>query len=115
MKKDTDTCSIRNSLTIAALMVPLLVDFGSSALAANIDSAEKYAWASQVGWVNHAPSDGGGVTVVSAGANGYLFGYAWAENIGWVGFRDTSPTPYGVRTTAFDAPPILGPTVIQFK
>lgn len=172
----------RVNMRILGLVVAAVFIAGS-ALAANIDSAGKYAWSSQVGWVNHAPSDGGGVTAVSAGANGYLSGYAWAENIGWiklgsgtgpyanttsanwgvnmdasgnlsgyawssqagwinfdsthsgvtvniangqfsgeawgenvgwVGFRDTSPA-YGVRTTVFDAPPLLGPTVIRFQ
>ncbi len=52
--------------------------------AGNIDPAERFTWSSQTGWQNWAPTHGGGVTVVSAGADGYLSGYVWAENIGWI-------------------------------
>jgi hypothetical protein len=48
-----------------------------------IDPANKYAWSSHTGWENFKPTHGG-VTVVRAGANGYLTGYVWAENVGWI-------------------------------
>jgi len=47
----------------------------------NIDSANKYAWSMNAGWVSFNPTYGG-VTVNAPG--GYLSGCAWGENIGWV-------------------------------
>jgi hypothetical protein len=49
----------------------------------NTDPSDKYAWSSQTGWLNFSPTHGG-VTVVKAGANGFLAGYVWAENVGWI-------------------------------
>ena len=76
------------------------------ALAANIDSTDKYAWSSQTGWQNYNPTHGG-VTVVSAGANGYLAGYVWTENAGWIKlgagtgpYNNTGPTDWGVNMDA---------------
>ncbi len=77
------------------------------AVAANVDPVETDAWSSQTGWQNWAPTHGGGVTVVSAGANGYLSGYAWAENVGWIKlgsgtgpYANTGPTDWGVNMDA---------------
>ena len=46
----------------------------------SIDATDKWAWATNAGWVNFTPTDGGGVTVYSD----HLEGYAWGENIGWI-------------------------------
>lgn len=46
----------------------------------NIDPADKWAWGTNVGWINFAPGPYGGVTVTSD----HLQGYAWAENVGWI-------------------------------
>lgn len=70
-----------------------------------------YAWSSHIGWVNFHATHG---QVTVAAGTGRFDGYAWGENIGWIHFRNASPA-YNVRTTAFDAPPVLGPTVIKFK
>ncbi|MEI8240919.1 MAG: hypothetical protein WCI22_16010, partial [Actinomycetota bacterium] len=52
----------------------------SVALAAgNIDVTNKWAWGTNIGWINLAP-DNGGVTVYSD----HLEGYAWGENVGWL-------------------------------
>jgi hypothetical protein len=47
--------------------------------AGNIDAVNKWAWGSNIGWVNFNPGHGG-VTVY----DDHLEGYAWAENIGWI-------------------------------
>jgi hypothetical protein len=48
--------------------------------AGNIDATYKWAWGSNVGWINLNPTHGGGVTVYED----HLEGYAWGENIGWI-------------------------------
>ena len=67
----------------SALLLGLLLTLPAvgMALAAvgNIDAANKWAWGTNVGWVNFAP-DNGGVTVYSD----HLEGFAWAENVGWI-------------------------------
>jgi hypothetical protein len=45
----------------------------------NIDPNDRWAWGTNVGWINFAPTNGG-VTVYSD----HLEGYAWGENIGWI-------------------------------
>jgi hypothetical protein len=57
-----------------------------------IDPTNKYAWSSHTGWQNWAPTHGG-VTVVNAGANGYLTGFVWTENAGWIKLG-AGPGPY---------------------
>ena len=54
----------------------------------NIDPVDKYAWGSNVGWINFAPTHGG---VSIDPATGSFDGYAWGENIGWIHFKNTSP------------------------
>jgi hypothetical protein len=69
----------------------------------NIDPTNKWTWATNVGWINFAPTHGG-VTVYAD----HLEGYAWAENIGWIRlgthtgggahtYGNTSATDYGVN------------------
>ena len=70
-----------------------------------------YVWSRHVGWINFH-STHGQVTIDTA--TGRFDGYAWGENIGWIHFKNASPA-YNVRTTAFDAPPVLGPTVFMFQ
>jgi hypothetical protein len=71
--------------------------------AGNIDSVNKYAWGTNVGWINFNPTNGG----VSVCAD-HLEGYAWGENIGWIRlgtfsgcaahtYNNTSITNYGVN------------------
>jgi hypothetical protein len=45
----------------------------------NIDPVNKWAWGTNVGWINFRPEHGG-VTVY----DDHLEGYAWGENIGWI-------------------------------
>ncbi len=72
-------------------------------IASNIDMNKKYAWGSNVGWINFRPTHGG-VTVYSD----HLEGLAWAENVGWVKlgsyhgggayrYTNTSSTDWGVN------------------
>lgn len=71
--------------------------------AGNIDAVNKWAWGSNIGWINFYPSHGG-VTVY----DDHLEGYAWAENIGWIRlgtyegggshtYPNTTATNYGVN------------------
>lgn len=80
----------------------------SSWSAGNIDTSDKYAWSSHIGWLNFSPTHGG-VTVVKAGAHGYLKGFVWAENVGWIKlgagdgdgpYANTSSTNWGVNMDA---------------
>jgi len=69
----------------------------------NIDATDKWAWGTNAGWINFAPTHGG-VTVYAD----HLEGYAWGENIGWIRlgsheggsphtYANTSNTEYGVN------------------
>jgi hypothetical protein len=48
-----------------------------AALAADIDSTDKWAWSTNAGWNNFKPA-----TVGVSVYDDHLEGYAWAENIG---------------------------------
>ncbi len=77
---------------------------GNKVIAAgNIDPENKWAWGSNVGWINFNP-DNGGVAVYSD----HLEGYAWGENVGWIrlgtcsesypcNHANTSTSNYGVN------------------
>lgn len=45
-----------------------------------------YAWSTDYGWINLAPSNGG----VANDGNGNLSGYAWGEGTGWINFDPTN-------------------------
>ena len=64
----------------------------------NIDATNKWAWGTNVGWINFAPTHGG-VTVYSD----HLEGYAWGENIGWIRLgTHTGGSPHTYLNTAAD-------------
>jgi uncharacterized repeat protein (TIGR02543 family) len=78
-----------------------------AAISAEVNSANKYAWSENAGWISFSNSTG----KVSAklGENGYLTGFAWSENVGWikfahdpsvVPFANTSATNWGVNVAA---------------
>ena len=94
MKNKIRTHKFYPALLLALLLALLIV---TAALAANIDSSNKWAWGTNVGWINFNPSHGGGVTVY----DDHLEGYAWAENVGWV--RLGTHTGGGTHTYANDA------------
>jgi hypothetical protein len=87
-----------------ALIVTLFLTLASVVVAAgNIDVTDRWAWGTNVGWINLNPTDGG-ITVY----DDHLEGYAWAENIGWIKLgtctggspcthANTSSTDYGVN------------------
>lgn len=69
----------------------------------NIDPVYKWAWGTNIGWINFNPTHGG-VTVYED----HLEGYAWGENVGWIRmgthtgggahtYGNTSNTDYGVN------------------
>ena len=81
-------------LFLALLVVSLLALLAVGVALANggIDSTNKYAWGTNTGWINFAPTNGG-VAVYSD----HLEGYAWGENIGWLRLGTciaVSPCPY---------------------
>jgi len=68
-----------------------------------IDSTNKWAWGTNIGWINFAPEHGA-ITVYTD----HLEGYAWGENVGWIRvgthegggahtYGNTSATDYGVN------------------
>ena len=85
---------IRYPVLIAVVVLCLVAV--AQAATGNIDLADKYAWGTNVGWINFAPTHGG-VTVYSD----HLEGYAWGENIGWI--RMGSYEGGGAHTYANDA------------
>ena len=83
---------------LLALLLTLLVSTVAYA-AANIDGTNKWAYGTNIGWLNFAPAHGGGVTVYT----NHLEGYVWAENIGWIRLNSNDTTggdPYYANTTA---------------
>ena len=94
MVKRVITC-IKYPVLIAVIVLCLLVV--AQAATGNIDATNKWAWGTNVGWINFNPTHGGGVTVYSD----HLEGYAWGENIGWI--RLGTYTGGGSHTYANDA------------
>jgi len=72
------------------------------AASGNIDPTHRWAWTKNVGWINFAPDDHGGVAVLAD----HLEGYAWAENVGWM--RLGSYEGGGSHTYANDAADTYG-------
>ena len=65
--------------------------------AAGIDSAAKYAWSTNAGWINFNPTASGDVAVYGD----HLEGYAWAENVGWIRLgTHTGGSPHTYGNTA---------------
>ena len=92
----------RFSILLLALLLALLAA-GVALAAGNIDPTDRWAWGTNVGWINFNPA-GGDVTVYSD----HLEGYAWGENVGWIRLgtciggspcthANTSSTDYGVN------------------
>ncbi len=109
---------LRFVLVAAALFLPFI----TLASTGSIDGANKYAWGSNIGWINFSPTNGG-VQVSDTGLSGYVWndnygwinlspsaagvrndgtgvlsGYAWGQNIGYVSFSGVTITPSGVFT-----------------
>ena len=107
------TRKLSKHVIYAALVAGIVLGLSSVALrlhsglaqaaTGNIDPVNKWAWDTNVGWINFAPAHGG-VTVYAD----HLEGYAWAENIGWIRlgshigggshtYGNTSHDDYGVN------------------
>jgi hypothetical protein len=84
-------------LVLIAVVVLCLVAV-AQASTGNIDAVDKWAWGTNVGWVNFNPTHGG-VTVY----DDHLEGYAWGENIGWIRLgTHTGGSPHTYANTAAD-------------
>jgi hypothetical protein len=82
---------------LIAVMVLCLVAVVQAA-GGNIDAVDKWAWGTNVGWINFRPTHGG-VTVY----DDHLEGYAWGENIGWIRVgTHTGGSPHTYANTAAD-------------
>jgi len=97
---------MRARAMILLLVAAAVVTVCATAQTGNIDPANKWAWGTNVGWINFRPTDGG-VTVYED----HLEGYAWGENIGWIRlgsyegggahtYANTTATDYGVNRDA---------------
>jgi hypothetical protein len=85
---------IRYPVLIAVIVLWLVAV--AHAATGNIDPNNKWAWGTNVGWINFAPTHGG-VTVYSD----HLEGYAWGENIGWIRLgTHTGGSPHAYANTA---------------
>ncbi len=71
------------------------------AASGDVDPTNKWAWGTNIGWVNFNPTYGG-VSVYED----HLEGYAWGENIGWI--RLGAYTGGGAHTYANDAATTYG-------
>ncbi len=101
--------TIRTPIRFPVLLVALVFALFGLAYAvtgSNIDPVNKWAWSTNAGWINFAPTCTGceGVTVHAD----HLEGYAWGENTGWIRlgthtgggahtYGNTSATDYGVN------------------
>lgn len=93
---------VKSPVSVAVILLCLAgIVFAASG---NIDPTEKWAWGTNVGWVNFAADDHHGITVYSD----HLEGYAWAENVGWIrlgtyegggthAYANDGPNTYGVN------------------
>ena len=76
------------------LIVGIVLGLVGVAYAANINSANKWAWGTNVGWINFNPTHSQ-VTIDTS--TGKFDGYAWGENVGWIHFQNADPA-YLVQT-----------------
>jgi hypothetical protein len=82
---------------LIAVVVLCLVPVAQAA-AGNIDAVDKWAWGTNVGWINFRPTHGG-VTVY----DDHLEGCAWGENVGWIRLgTHTGGSPYTYANTTKD-------------
>ncbi len=90
---------IRLACTFLVIIILSICVFADS----NIDPVDKWAWGTNIGWINFAPQNGG-VCVY----RDHLEGYAWGENVGWIRmgtyeggdehtYENSAPTNYGVN------------------
>jgi hypothetical protein len=89
------------TVLLAAITVSLF-SLAYAATRGSIDPVDKWAWSTNTGWINFAPTCTGceGVAVYAD----HLEGYAWGENTGWIrlGSDGGGGTPYYANTSATD-------------
>lgn len=98
--------SPRAAIRLAVSALAIVVALGLAQLteaSSIIDSVNKWAWATNAGWINFAPASGGANVCAD-----HLEGYVWSENLGWVRlgtfsgcsthtYTNTSAADYGVN------------------
>ena len=97
---------IRYPVLIAGIVLCLV---GVAYAATNIDSTNKWAWGTNVGWINFNPSDS---QVTIGPASGSFDGYAWAENVEWIHYKNTGVPAYNVATDHREQPRPAGGIVV---
>lgn len=78
-------------LIFAALSVPVFFVLAST-VQGSIDSIDKYAWATKIGWINFG-CDYCNVQITDS----TITGYAWSNNYGWI---NLNPATSGVKNNA---------------
>lgn len=86
-------------VTKCVSIVFLTVIFSGRADNIGVDSAYKYAWGENTGWVNAAPTNYAVTVHYYEETGGWLSGYIWCENIGWIAMGSAGGGPY-VNTTS---------------
>jgi len=96
---------MQRPISIAILTLGMLA---LAALAGNIDNVRKWAWGTNAGWINFAPSAGGDTSYTATVYADHLEGWIWGEASGWVRlgthsgggsytYGNSSPSDYGVN------------------
>ena len=95
------------STVLAVGLILGLLALGQAVLAGNIDPTNKFAWGTNVGWINFDPTCANcdGATVFAD----HLEGYTYGENIGWI--RLGTYTGGSPHTYANDGPATYGVNV----
>jgi hypothetical protein len=92
----TTTKPISHGVLFATVLLALL-GVCQIVSAAGIDSAAKWAWSANAGWINFNPNAGGNAAVYGD----HLEGYIWAENVGWIRLgTHTGGSPHTYANTA---------------
>ena len=65
--------------SIVVITMVLSLISGVQAATGNIDPVNKYAWGTNIGWLNFNPTHGGATVY-----GDHLEGYVWSETIGWI-------------------------------
>ncbi len=82
--------------SVSVLVIAFAAVNAVQAATGYVGSSQKWAWGTNIGWINFSPTHGG-VTVY----DDHLEGYVWAENVGWI--RLGSYEGGGAHTYANDA------------
>jgi len=94
---------IAQAAVLAAAMTLVMSSLVSAQTTGNIDLIDKWAWATNAGWLNFRPLNGGAAVYPD-----HLEGFIWSENAGWIRlgtyeaggthtYGNTSAADYGVN------------------